>query len=85
MVDLAAGVQEAIAAQQGATHMIARNVEEAVGASNAIRHDVEAIGGTSRAASSSAGDMHALAARLERDAGTLSVELGAFLGELRSA
>ncbi|MDV3457650.1 methyl-accepting chemotaxis protein [Sphingomonas sp. HF-S4] len=85
MVDLAAGVQGAIAAQQAATHLIARNVEEAVGASNAIRHDVEAIGGTSRTASSSAGDMHALAARLQRDAGTLSVELGAFLAELRSA
>ncbi|AQR75384.1 methyl-accepting chemotaxis protein [Sphingomonas sp. LM7] len=85
MVDLAAGVQAAIVAQEGATRTIARNVEEAVGASTAIRNDVEAIGGTSRVASDSAGDMHALAARLHHDAGALSTELEAFLAELRRA
>lgn len=85
MVDLAAGVQAAVVAQEGATRMIARNVEEAVGASTAIRNDVEAIGGTSRVASASAGDMHGLASRLQRDAGALSSELQAFLTELRSA
>jgi methyl-accepting chemotaxis protein len=85
MVDLAAGVQAAVVAQEDATRTIARNVEEAVGASTAIRHDVEAIGGTSRAASASASGMHGLAAKLQHGAGALSDELAAFLRELRAA
>ena len=85
MVDLAAGVQVAVVAQEDATRTIARNVEEAVGASTAIRHDVEAIGGTSRAASASASGMHGLAAKLQHGAAALSDELAAFLRELRAA
>jgi methyl-accepting chemotaxis protein len=85
MVDLAGGVQAAVVAQESATHMIARNVEEAVGASNAIRHDVEAIGETSGEASSSASGMRGVAAKLQEGAGALSDELAAFLRELRAA
>jgi methyl-accepting chemotaxis protein len=85
MVDLAGGVQAAVVAQESATHTIARNVEEAVGASNAIRHDVEAIGETSSEASASASGMRGVAARLQEGAGALSHELAAFLRELRAA
>jgi methyl-accepting chemotaxis protein len=85
MVDLAGGVQVAVVAQETATHRIARNVEEAVGASNAIRHDVEAIGEASSAASASASGMRGVAARLHDGAAALSEELHSFLAELRAA
>ncbi|ATY34059.1 methyl-accepting chemotaxis protein [Sphingomonas psychrotolerans] len=85
MVDLAGGVQAAVVAQENATHMIARNVEEAVGASNAIRHDVEAIGETSGEASASAQGMRGVAAKLQQGAAELSAELRDFLAELRAA
>jgi methyl-accepting chemotaxis protein len=85
MVDLAGGVQAAVVAQETATRTIARNVEEAVGASTAIRHDVEAIGETSNAASASASGMRGVAARLQQGAAALSQELQGFLAELRAA
>jgi len=85
MVDLAGGVQSAVVAQEAATHTIARNVEEAVGASTAIRHEVEAIGETSSAASASATGMRSVAARLQHGAAALSGELQGFLAELRAA
>jgi methyl-accepting chemotaxis protein len=85
MVDLAGGVQAAVVAQEAATRTIARNVEEAVGASTAIRNDVEAIGETSHAASISATGMGGVAARLQQGASALSEQLQGFLSELRAA
>lgn len=85
MVDLAGGVQAAVLAQETATHTIARNVEEAVGASTAIRHEVEAIGETSGVASASASGMRGVAAKLQQGAAALSEELQGFLAELRAA
>ncbi|MGK6356080.1 methyl-accepting chemotaxis protein [Sphingomonas sp. DT-207] len=85
MAGLASGVRSAVAAQEAATHTIARNVGEAVQASTAIQQDVEAIGDTSRAASHQANDMRALAERLRADAGVLSAQLGTFLAELHRA
>ncbi|TGX50186.1 CBS domain-containing protein [Sphingomonas gei] len=85
MVDLAAGVQAAVAAQEDATRTIAWNVEEAVGASTAIRHEVEAIGETSAVASASVSGMRGVAAQLQQGAAALSEELQGFLAELRAA
>ncbi len=82
---LASDVQRAVDAQEGATRRIAGNVEEAVEASTGIRHDVEAIGGTSRAASESARDMSLLAKRLQTGAEALSRQVDTFLGEIRAA
>jgi methyl-accepting chemotaxis protein len=85
MAGLASGVRSAVAAQEAATHTIARNVGEAVQASTAIQQDVEAIGDTSHAASLQAGDMRSLAERLRADAGALSTQLETFLDELHQA
>ena len=85
VVDLAAGVQAAVVAQEDATRTIARNVEEAVGASTAIRHEVEAIGETSEVASASVGGMRGVAAQLEQGATALSDALHDFLAQLRAA
>jgi methyl-accepting chemotaxis protein len=85
MAELAAGVQAAVAAQETATRTIARNVDEAVQASTGVQQDVEAIGGTSRAASEHAKEMRALAERLRSDAGLLSTQLETFLAELHRA
>lgn len=85
MADLASGVRAAVAAQESATRTIARNVDEAVAASTGIQQDVEAIGGTSRAASHQANAMLGLADRLRADAGVLSRQLDTFLAELHRA
>lgn len=82
MADLATGVRAAVAAQERATHTIARNVGEAVQASTGVQQDVEAIGATSLAASHQAHDMRALADRLRADASALSIQLEIFLAEL---
>ncbi|MBO9528202.1 MAG: hypothetical protein J7517_19145, partial [Sphingobium yanoikuyae] len=75
----------AVRTQEAATRTIAHNVGEAVDASTGIQHDVEAIGGTSRGASSSAHEMRTLAQRLQGDAGQLSEQVGAFLDVMRTA
>jgi methyl-accepting chemotaxis protein len=85
LAELAAGVEAAVSAQEDATRTIARNVEEAVDASTGIQHDVEAIGGTSRAASESAQGMRARATQLRDGAEALAGQLGAFMAELRAA
>ncbi|MBO9621114.1 MAG: chemotaxis protein [Sphingomonas sp.] len=85
MADLASGVRAAVDAQESATRTIARNVDEAVAASTGIQQDVEAIGGTSRAASHQANAMLSLADRLRADAGALSRQLDTFLAELHRA
>ncbi|MBO9714653.1 methyl-accepting chemotaxis protein [Sphingomonas sp.] len=83
MVGLAHQVQAAVAAQESATRLIARNVGEAVDAGSAIQRDVEAIGGTSREAEDSAREMRALAQRLHADSSALSREVGSFLATIR--
>lgn len=85
MAMLATTVQSAVGAQQAATHTIASNVADAVDASTGIRHDVEAIGDTSRTAAVSAEEMRALAKRLQSGAGALSNQVDAFLDEVRGA
>lgn len=82
MANLATGVRGAVAAQEAATHTIARNVGEAVQASTGVQQDVEAIGATSRAASHQAHDMRLRADRLRGDASALSIQLEIFLAEL---
>lgn len=85
MAALSAEVESAVATQEQATRLIARNVDEAVDASAGIHLDMQAIGGTSRGASDSARQMRLLAERLMDGAAGLSRELGAFLEELRAA
>lgn len=83
MAALAVGVQSAVTEQQAATDMIARNVEEAEAASHGIGEDVEAIGGTSRAALDNARAIEALAGRLRSAATSLSTEFDGFRAALR--
>ncbi|WP_188055898.1 MULTISPECIES: methyl-accepting chemotaxis protein [unclassified Sphingosinithalassobacter] len=85
MAALAGDVQGAVGVQENATRTIALNVDEVVEATNAIHRDVEAIGGTSRAASDSAHEMQELADRLLVDASQLSHQVAAFLDEIREA
>jgi methyl-accepting chemotaxis protein len=85
MAGLAASVRSSVGAQEAATRRIARNVDEAVEAGAAIRHDVEAIGDNARAASAGADHTRARAAQLQAGAATLAQELEQFLAELRNA
>lgn len=85
MAGLAGEVEAAVTAQERATQLISRNVDEAVEASTGIRNDVEAIGGTAHAASSGAHEMRELAQRLLTGAAGLSEQVDAFLSEMRAA
>jgi len=85
IASLSTAIEAAVRTQEVATRTIAHNVGEAVDASTGIQHDVEAIGGTSRGASSSAHEMRTLAQRLQGDAGLLSEQVGAFLDVMRTA
>ena len=78
-------IEGAVGTQEAATRLIARNVGEAVDASTGIQHDVEAIGGSSRAASDSAHDMSSLAHRLHTGSAELSEQVQAFLEVMRTA
>jgi methyl-accepting chemotaxis protein len=85
MATLSDSVERAVTAQEAATRTISRNVDEAVEASTDIQRDVEAMGGTSRDASTHAHAIRTAAARLHDGADALSVQMRAFLGELRQA
>ncbi len=85
MAALADAVERSVAAQEVATHRIALNVDEAVDATEAIQHDVEAIGETSHHASASARTVLGVASRLHRGAEALSLQASAFLDALRQA
>lgn len=78
-------VESAVATQQETTRLIAQTVAEAVAAGTVIGEDVGAIGGTARAASSSATRMGGLADDIRGEADALSGAVTRFLGELRAA
>ncbi|MBB5709655.1 methyl-accepting chemotaxis protein [Sphingomonas xinjiangensis] len=84
MAAMAASVRSAVAAQEVATRGIAHNVAEAVEAGEGIRHEMEAIGESSRHASAGAHHMAGVAQRLQGEAEALSSQVGGFLAELRT-
>lgn len=85
MLRLAGGVRGAVAEQEEATSRIARNVDETLQAATAIRHDVEAIGGASRATAEGATAMRTMAEQLREGAVALSGAFDAFVAELHRA
>lgn len=85
MARLSDTVEEAVGTQEETTRLIALAVDETVTASGQISSDVDAISGTSRAASDSARQMGELAANVRAEADALGGAVAAFLSDLRAA
>ena len=82
---LSTDIETAVSAQEVATRTIAWNVDEAVKASDGVRNDVQAIGGSAQTAAVAAVEMEVFAHRLYETAQAMSGEVRVFLNDVRAA
>ncbi|WP_139810019.1 methyl-accepting chemotaxis protein [Sphingomonas azotifigens] len=85
IADVSASVEDAVRAQNGATHAIARNVNESASGTRGVQHDIEQVRLSAHAASENAGAIADLSAELLSGAEALSDGIDRFLTEIRAA